>query len=187
MQVLLVPAKSLLNIQADYGFLQCSPGPKPQIDTPGGPVLPKIGEVGATNLPYLCQKYLTTTVLSQVNVVQPDFLFLSTTRSSIITERNIQDAPDLVGEILSNHTRENDEGIKPTRYERAQVQNYWIIDPNSKQDNIIQIRKGRGRSYPRTLVIPYFTDTSEMPHARLGGVSNHGEGTAKSLSRNRSS
>ena len=35
---------------------------------------------------------------------------------------------------------------------------------------------------------PDFTDTSEKPHTRQGGVSwNHGERTAKSLSRKRSS
>ena len=71
-------------------------------------------------------------LLSQVDVVQPDFLFISTARSSIITERHIQGAPDLVVEILSDSTRNNDEGIKHTLYERAQVQEYWIIDPRSE-------------------------------------------------------
>jgi Uma2 family endonuclease len=82
-------------------------------------------------------------LLSQVDVVQPDFFFISTTRSSIITERNIQGAPDLVVEILSDSTRKNDEGIKHTLYERAQVQKYWIIDPHSETVKIFQLRKGR--------------------------------------------
>ena len=81
-------------------------------------------------------------LLSQVDVVQPDFLFISTARSSIITERNIQGAPDLVVEILSASTRNNDEGIKHTLYERAQVQEYWIIDPHSDTVKIFQLREG---------------------------------------------
>ena len=82
-------------------------------------------------------------LLSQVDVVQPDFLFISATRSSIITEKNIQGAPDLVVEILSDSTRKNDEGIKQTLYERAQVQEYWIIDPQSETVKIFQLREGR--------------------------------------------
>lgn len=83
-------------------------------------------------------------LLSQVDVVQPDFLFVSTARSSIITERNIQGAPDIVVEILSASTRKNDEGIKRTLYERAQVQEYWIIDPHSETVKIFHLlREGR--------------------------------------------
>ena len=82
-------------------------------------------------------------LLSQVDVVQPYFLFISTARSSIITERNIQGAPDLVVEILSASTRKNDEGLKRTPYERAQVQEYWIIDPHAETVKIFQLCEGR--------------------------------------------
>lgn len=81
-------------------------------------------------------------LLSQVDVVQPDFLFVSTTRSSIITEQHIQGAHDLVVEIVSDSTRETDEGIKQTLYERAQVQEYWIIDPHSETVKVFQLRQG---------------------------------------------
>ena len=39
-------------------------------------------------------------VLSDFDVVEPDLLFISTARASIITDKNIQGAPDLVIEIL---------------------------------------------------------------------------------------
>ena len=43
----------------------------------------------------------TDVVLSDTIVVQPDLLFISKERAHIITEQNIQGAPDLVVEILS--------------------------------------------------------------------------------------
>lgn len=56
-------------------------------------------------------------VLSDFDVVQPDLLFVSSARASIITEKNIQGAPDLVVEILSDGTRKTDEIIKRKLYE----------------------------------------------------------------------
>jgi len=85
-------------------------------------------------------------LLSNVDVVQPDFLFVSKARLSIITEANIQGAPDLVVEILSESTRKNDEGIKRLLYERAQVQEYWIIDPTSESVKTFQLQEGRYHS-----------------------------------------
>ena len=82
-------------------------------------------------------------LLSHVDVVQPDFLFVSKARTVIITESNIQGAPDLVVEILSESTRKNDEGIKRLLYERAQVQEYWIIDPVSKSVKTFLLQEGR--------------------------------------------
>lgn len=60
-------------------------------------------------------------VLSDVDVVEPDLLFISSARQSIITERNIQGPPDLVVEILSDSTRKTDEVIKRKLYERYGV------------------------------------------------------------------
>lgn len=68
-------------------------------------------------------------VLSDLDVVQPDLLFVSSARASIITEKNIHGAPDLVIEILSETTRKTDETIKRKLYERYGVQEYWIVDP----------------------------------------------------------
>lgn len=68
-------------------------------------------------------------VLSDLDVVQPDLLFISSHRSSIITEKCIQGAPDLIVEIISENTRKTDEVIKRKLYERYGVQEYWIVDP----------------------------------------------------------
>ena len=43
----------------------------------------------------------TDVVLSDHDVVQPDIFFISSERANILTEANVQGAPDLVVEILS--------------------------------------------------------------------------------------
>ncbi|MBI5379944.1 MAG: Uma2 family endonuclease [Nitrospirae bacterium] len=68
-------------------------------------------------------------VLSDQDVVQPDLLFVSAARASLITEKCIQGAPDLVIEILSESTRKTDEIIKRKLYARHGVGEYWIVDP----------------------------------------------------------
>jgi Uma2 family endonuclease len=68
-------------------------------------------------------------VLSEADVLQPDMVFVSSARSSIMTESNIQGAPDLVIEILSDRTRKTDEIVKRKRYETFGVQEYWVVDP----------------------------------------------------------
>lgn len=68
-------------------------------------------------------------VFSPDNVVEPDILYVSRPRAGIVTERNVQGAPDLVIEILSESTRRRDELQKRKIYERYGVAEYWIVDP----------------------------------------------------------
>lgn len=67
-------------------------------------------------------------VFSQFDVVEPDLLFISNARSHILTEKNVQGAPDLVIEILSESTARVDRTIKLKLYGKSGVQEYWIID-----------------------------------------------------------
>lgn len=69
-------------------------------------------------------------VLSAHDVVQPDLFYVSKQRARILTEKNVQGAPDLVIEILSPRTRRTDEGIKLERYERLGVDEYWMLNPD---------------------------------------------------------
>ena len=71
-------------------------------------------------------------VLSEHDVAQPDLLFVSNARSSVITQANIQGAPDLVVEVLSPGTAEYDRGYKRTLYGRSGVLEYWLVDPETR-------------------------------------------------------
>jgi Uma2 family endonuclease len=80
----------------------------------------------------------TDVLLSEHDIVQPDVLFISAQRASILTEANIQGAPDLVVEVLSPWSVSMDRGPKLALYERSGVAEYWIVDPPSK---MVEIRE----------------------------------------------
>jgi len=71
---------------------------------------------------------LLDVVLSQYDVVEPDLIYITNDRRGIITEKNIQGAPDLIIEIVSDSTRHYDEAIKHALYERTAVGEYWLVD-----------------------------------------------------------
>ncbi|MCU1245120.1 MAG: uncharacterized protein JWN02_1030 [Acidobacteria bacterium] len=68
-------------------------------------------------------------VLSPEEVVQPDVTFISAAKGHLLTKPNIQGAPDLMIEILSEATRKLDQIIKRQRYAHFGVLEYWIVDP----------------------------------------------------------
>jgi Uma2 family endonuclease len=74
----------------------------------------------------------TDVLLSAHDIAQPDVTFVSEKRSQILTEDNIQGAPDLVMEVLSPSTQSQDRGPKLALYERSGISEYWIVDPSSK-------------------------------------------------------
>ena len=78
-------------------------------------------------------------VLSQEDVVQPDILFVSQERFNVITEKNIQGAPDLVIEILSPGTAERDRGLKRKLYAKYGVREYWIVDPDERTVEVMKL------------------------------------------------
>lgn len=71
-------------------------------------------------------------VLSQENVLQPDLLFVSKDCMDIITDLNIQGAPDLVVEIFSPSTADRDRTYKKILYARYGVKECWLVDPEEK-------------------------------------------------------
>lgn len=68
-------------------------------------------------------------VFSRFDVVEPDLLYISKDRAGIITRKNVQGAPDLVVEVLSENTANIDRTTKLKLFARFGVREYWIIDP----------------------------------------------------------
>ena len=79
----------------------------------------------------------TDVVLSDTDVAQPDILFVSNARSGIITEANLQGAPDLVVEILSPGTARHDRGYKVALYGRHGVRECWLVDPEAETVEVL--------------------------------------------------
>ncbi|HEV8398040.1 MAG TPA: Uma2 family endonuclease [Vicinamibacterales bacterium] len=68
-------------------------------------------------------------LFSQVDVVEPDVLFVSRERErDVLAEKHLVGAPDLVVEVGSPSTRRTDERAKQRLYERFAVAEYWIVD-----------------------------------------------------------
>jgi len=82
-------------------------------------------------------------VLSDLDVVEPDLFYVSSARSEIITDDNIQGAPDLVVEILSPSSRKTDEIVKRKLYERHGILEYWIVDPELSMVKVYRLVSGR--------------------------------------------
>lgn len=66
------------------------------------------------------------------NIVQPDIMFVSDGHMDIVTDDNIQGAPDLVVEVLSNSTARYDRVGKMGAYAEFGVGEYWILDTDAQ-------------------------------------------------------
>jgi Uma2 family endonuclease len=67
-------------------------------------------------------------VLADHSIVQPDVIYVTKARSSILRTR-VEGAPDLAVEILSAGTARRDLGAKLQLYAESGVAEYWIVDP----------------------------------------------------------
>ena len=81
-------------------------------------------------------------VFTRNEVVQPDLVFVSKEREHIITAANIQGAPDLVVEILSPSSTRRDWRDKFDMYERHEVGEYWVVDPDRRMAWVFILREG---------------------------------------------
>lgn len=66
------------------------------------------------------------TVLSDIDVFQPDIVFVSDDDAHVLTDANIRGTPTWAIEVLSNPYYERD---KFRRYEAAEIGEYWLVNP----------------------------------------------------------
>lgn len=75
------------------------------------------------------------------NLLQPDILFIAKNRLDIIGEKNIQGAPDITIEILSEATAYRDLVKKKKIYAKFGVKEYWIVDPVEKTIDLYTLKE----------------------------------------------
>jgi Uma2 family endonuclease len=82
-------------------------------------------------------------VLSNIDVMQPDLLYITKEHASVMTEKNVQGTPDFVIEVLSDSTSRQDEVLKLKRYREFGVAEYWIVDPKRNRVRVHLRRNDR--------------------------------------------
>lgn len=80
---------------------------------------------------------------TETDTYQPDIIFISKDRLSIIGEKKIEGPPDLIIEILSPATAYYDLRLKKDVYEQSGVKEYWIVDPIQKTMEIFVNKASR--------------------------------------------
>jgi len=98
---------------------------------------------------------------SDINVVEPDLLFVSRVRFAASGPARIEGPPDLVVEVLSPSTKRIDLTRKQALYASFGVPEYWIIDPDAETVRMLFLEAGEdveqspdesGRLHSRVLV-----------------------------------
>lgn len=112
-------------------------------------------------------------VLAATDIVQPDLVFVATDHLDRLAEANLQGAPDLAVEILSESTRGRDEVTKRHLYAQHGVPEYWVIDPVTESVKVYRLKDGDYRQatelfaeYDARLTSPLFPQFS-LPLADL--------------------
>ena len=102
-------------------------------------------------------------LLTQSDFIEPDIVFVSSHRRHILSERGIEEDPDLVIEIVSPETAGRDRGIKRDLYLRSAVSEYWIVDAAARDVEICRVADGRSELTPRVRQWRWQPDTCIPP------------------------
>jgi Uma2 family endonuclease len=87
-------------------------------------------------------------ILSDIDVVEPDLLYVSKERAGALAGIHVRGAPDLVIEVASKGTRKRDETIKRRLYERVGVIEYWVVDP---EVDAVRVYRREGDRFGRAI------------------------------------
>lgn len=82
--------------------------------------------------------------LDEVNIVQPDVLWLSPQSTCVPVEgKYLRGAPDLVVEVFSPGSISRDKKKKFKLYEKHGVREYWMMDPQEQYIEVQRLENGR--------------------------------------------
>ncbi len=95
-------------------------------------------------------------------IVQPDVVFVSATRRSIVS-RQIWGPPDLVVEVLSPGTVRRDRGPKLAWYRRYGVRECWLVVPTRRRIEVYELGAPRVRRFGAGRVLR----STVLPELRL--------------------
>jgi Uma2 family endonuclease len=79
-------------------------------------------------------------------IVQPDIMFISNERSSII-QNHVWGAPDLVVEVASPTTEYRDRTIKLAWYRKYGVRESWLVNPKREQVTVVDCVSGAEETF----------------------------------------
>lgn len=99
-------------------------------------------------------------VLSRENVIQPDVVVILMSRASILGPKNVQGAPNIAVEVLSDRTRRRDENVKRRLCETFGVDEYWLVDPDA---NGVKLYRRSGTAFGAPIVLRDTTDMITSP------------------------
>ncbi len=102
--------------------------------------------------------------LSLNTVVQPDVIVILNENLHKITRKGIVGGPDLAIEIASPSTESYDRLVKWNAYARAEIREYWIVDPSVQSVEVLVLEADAYRSlgvfsgeqFLPSLVVPEF-------------------------------
>lgn len=77
------------------------------------------------------------------NAVQPDIVFISEQKAHIIKKQFAQGVPDMLLEILSIGNSNHDLVLKKELYEKVGVNEYWIVNPETKETFGYTLKDGK--------------------------------------------
>lgn len=106
-------------------------------------------------------------VLAVDAIAQPDVLYISNARRSILSEKRVNGAPDLVVEIFHHASALRDTEVKRQLYARYGVSEYWQIDLDLKRILVLELTdagyeeysraEATGKGAARSRLLPDFT------------------------------
>jgi len=85
-------------------------------------------------------------ILTDIDVFQPDLVFISNARKKIIVPEGLRGVPDLCVEVLSPSNKRLDLVTKRLLYARYGLPELWIVDPKANTVRVFRLQEDPHRA-----------------------------------------